>query len=77
MFQQLPVNSFRQEKNVSKFYKEFIKNKDVDSHKGYILEVDVEYSKNLHKLHSDLQFLSEIMKIKKCNRLACNLHDKK
>ena len=77
MFQELPVNGFRQEKNVSKFYKEFIKNKDVDSNKGYILEVDVEYRKNLHKLHSDLQFLSEIMKIKKCNKLACNLLDKK
>ena len=24
---------------------------------GYILEVDVEYPKNLHKLHSDLPFL--------------------
>ena len=29
------------EKNVSKFEKDFIKNDDEDSNKGYILEVDV------------------------------------
>ena len=36
-----------------------------NSDKGYILEVDVEYLKNLHKLHSDLPFLLERKKIKK------------
>ena len=28
-------------------------------------------------MHSDLSFLSKRMKIDKCNKLACNLHDKK
>ena len=66
------------EKNVSKFDDEFKKkNYDEDSNKGYILEVDVEYPKDLHNLHSDLPFLSERMKIKKCNKLVCNLYDKK
>ena len=65
------------EKNVSKFNGELIKNYDEDSNKGYILEVDVEYPKDLHNLHSDLPFLSERMKIKKCNKLVCNLYDKK
>ena len=65
------------EKSVSKFNEEFIKNFDEDSDKGYILEVDVEYPKNLHDLHSDLPFLSERMKIDKCSKLVCNLHDKK
>ena len=65
------------EKNVSKFDEHFLKNYDEDSHKGYILEVDVENSKDLHDLHSDLPFLSERMKIKKCNKLVCNLYDKK
>ena len=64
-------------KNVSKFDEEFIKNYDEESNKGYIFEVDVEYPKDLHNLHSDLPFLSEIMKIKKCNKLVCNLYDKK
>ena len=65
------------EKNVSKFNGELIKNYDEDSNKGYILEVDVEYPKDLHNLHSDLPFLSERMKIKKCNKLVCNLFDEK
>ena len=50
---------------------------DRDSNKGYILEVDVKYPKNLHGLHSDLPFLPERMKIDKCNKLVCNLYDKK
>ena len=44
--------------------------------KGYILEVDVAYSKDLHDLHRDLPFLPERMKINKCNKLVCNLYDK-
>ena len=48
-----------------------------DSDKGYILEVDVKYPKNLHDLHSDLPFLPERMKIDKCSKLICNLYDKK
>ena len=39
---------------MSKFTKEFIKNYNEDSGKGYILEVDVEYPEKLHDLHSDL-----------------------
>ena len=60
-----------------KFNEEFIKNYDEDIDKGYILEVDVEYSKNLNYLHRDLPFLPERMKINKCNKLVCNLYDKK
>ena len=67
-FQKLPVNGFKWKKNVSKSDKEFIKRYDGDSNKGYIIEVDVEYPKDLHNLHSDLPFLSERMKIKKCNK---------
>ena len=55
----------------------FIKNYDKDSDKGYILEVDVKYPKNLQDLHSDLPFLPERIKIDKCNKLVCNLYDKK
>ena len=54
-----------------------MKNYDEDSDKGYILEVDVEYPKNLHYLHSDLPFLPERMKINKCSKLFFNLHDTK
>ena len=64
-------------KSVSKFDENFIKNYDEDSNKGYILEVDVEYPKDLHNFHTNLPFLSERMNIKKCNGLVCNLYDKK
>ena len=45
--------------------------------KRYILEVDVEYPKRLHELHSDLPFLSERMEVNKCKKLVCNLFNKK
>ena len=32
--------------------------------------------KNLHKLHSELPFLPERMKINKCNKLVCTVQDK-
>ena len=51
------------EKNVSKFNEQFIENYDEDSNKGYILQVDVEYSKDLHNLHIHLTLLSKRMKI--------------
>ena len=42
-----------------------------------MLEVDAEYPKNLHDLHSDFPFLHERMKVNKFNKLVCNLYDKK
>ena len=77
MVQPLPVDDFKFVKNASKTYQDFIKNYDEDGDKGYILEVDNEYPKNLHDLHSDLPSLPERMKIDECNKLACNLYDKK
>ena len=61
-------------KNLNK--KDFIKNYDENSNKGYILEVDVEYPKKLFNLHSDLPFLPERKKIGKCNKLVCTVQDK-
>ena len=45
MSQKLPVNGFKWKKNISKFNKDFIKNYDENSNKGYITEVDIEYPK--------------------------------
>ena len=64
-------------KKLSKFGERFIKNYDENSDKGYFLEVDVEYPKNLFSLHSDLPFLPEWKKIGKCNKLVFDFHDKK
>ena len=76
MSQKLPIDGFKWEKNMFKFNEDFIKNYDEISDKGYIFEVDVEYPKNLHDLHSDLPFLPERMKVNKRNKLVCNLYDK-
>ena len=76
-FKKLPLNGFKWKKNVSKFDEEFINNYDEDINKVYIIEVDVEYPKDLCNLYRDLPFLSERMKIKECNNLVCNLYDKK
>ena len=76
MSQKLPGNDLKWINNVSKINEKFIKNYD-DSDKRYIFEVDVNYHKRLHDLHSNLPFLTERMKIDKCKKLVCNLHDKK
>ena len=78
MSQKLPVNNFKWVKkdDISNFNENFIKNYDKNSDKGYILEVDVEYPKNLDKLHSDLPFLPERMKINKHSKLTCNAYNK-
>ena len=77
MSQKLLVNDFKWINNVSKINEKFIKKYDEDSDKGYIFEVDVNHPKRLPDLHSDLPFLPERMKIDKCKKLVCNLHDKK
>ena len=41
------------------------KNYDEESDKGYILEINVAYPKDLHDLRSDLPFLPERIKINK------------
>ena len=48
-----------------------------NSDKGYILEVHVDYPSKLHRLHNDMPFLPERMKIDKTQKLVYNLHDKK
>ena len=54
MLQKLSVNKFEWIKDTSQFNEDFIKNYNKKSDKGYFLEV---------KLHNDLLFLPERMKI--------------
>ena len=76
MCKKLPVSNFRWIDDLSTFTENLIKSYDENSDKGYIFERDVEYPKNLHKLHSDLPFLPERMKINNCTKLVCNIQDK-
>ena len=77
MSKKLPVNNFKWVNDVTQINEDFIKNYNENSSKGYILEVDVKYPKKLHDLHSDLPFLPRRMKIDKCEKLVCSLHNKK
>ena len=56
MSQKLPKNGFKWVNKLYKFNENFIKNYDEKSNKGFILEVDVKYPKNLFNLHTDLPF---------------------
>ena len=85
MSKKLPVNGFKwiDNKEMAEpsakhvINEDFIQNYNENNDKGYILEVDVRYPKRLHELYSDLSILSERMKIDKCNKLVCNLFNKK
>ena len=45
--------------------------------KGYLLEVDVKYPKELHDKHNELSFICEQMKISRVEKLVPNLHNKR
>ena len=78
MSEKLPMNGFKWVNDISGINEKFVKSYDKkNSDKGYILEVDVDYPSKLHKLHSDMPFLPERMKIDKTQKLVCNLHNKK
>ena len=47
------------------------------TYKGYVLEVDVSYPKDLHDSHNDLPFMCEKMEINGVEKLIPNLMDKK
>ena len=76
MSQKLPVNVFKWVKETSQFNERFIESYNVDSHDGYFLEVDVQYSEKLHELQNYLPLLPERMQIHKFEKLVANLHDK-
>ena len=59
MIRKLPLNGFKwSDSNIctTEFIKKF---NDDKSNKGYLLEVDINYPKHLHKAHEDLPFLCE------------------
>ena len=76
MSRKLLVNGFEWVEELSQFNEDFTTNYDENSNEGYFLEVDVKYPKKLFNLHSDLPFLPKKKKIKKCNKLVCNIHNK-
>ena len=79
MSQKLPINGFKwvKQKTLWKFIEDFIKNYDENSNKGYFLEVDIDHPKKLFNIHKDLQFLTQIKKIEKVEKLICSIENKR
>ena len=75
--QLLPTGGFKWVNDVSKFTPDEICKLAKHGSKGYLLEVDVKYPKELHDLHNDIPFMCEKMKINKVEKLVPNLYDKK
>ena len=69
MSQKLPVNNFEWIKGTSQLNEFFKKYYNEENDKGYFLEVDAQYLEKLHKIHNDLPFLPERMKIEKVKKL--------
>ena len=76
MSHKLPVKGFKWVQDIFEFDKSFLKSYTEESVEGYSLEVDVQYSGNLHSLYNGLPFLPERMKIEKVEKVVANLHDK-
>ena len=79
MSQKLPVNGFKwiEQKKLSKFNEDFIKNYDENGNIVYFLEADIDYPKELFNLHKDIPFLPESKKVNKIEKLICSIEDKK
>ena len=76
MVQNLPTHGFKW-KDVEDLTPEKIEKLVKKDKRGYLLEVDVEYPKELHENHNKLPFLTERMEIGRVEKLVRNLKDKK
>ena len=79
MCENLPVNGFKWVTKLDKFKKDFITNYNENSNAGYFVDVDIEYPKNLHKMH--IIFITYLFyliqkKIAKIEKLICSIEDK-
>ena len=76
MINNLPTNRFLWKK-VEDFTPEKIDELVKKDKRGYLLDVDVKYPKELHENHNELPFLVEKMKIRREEKLVPNLKHKK
>ena len=74
MSQPLPVGNFAwMRREELQNWERFVEDEGV----GCILEVDLEYPRELHDLHNDFPLAPEILKLGDCKKLTQNLRDKK
>ena len=79
MAQKLPGNGFEWVKETSQFNEWFIESYSEEYDEGHFLEVVIQYLDKLHKVHNDLPFLPERLKIHKFEKTCmikkiCHLH---
>ena len=77
MSQPLPTGEFRWVEVRKDWSPKDVINSLVNTDHGYLLEVDVNYPKELHDYHNDLPFMCEKIKINGVEKLVPNLYDKK
>ena len=73
MSQSLPTGGFRWISIEPNEIDELVRRTD----KGYLLEVDVKYPKEIHDSHNDLPFMCGRMKINGVEKLVPNLYNKR
>ena len=76
MCKKLPTGGFKWDEP-DKYTEEMIKNYDEDSSFGALLEVDIDYPKELHKIHRDVPFLCDRKLLNKTMKLITSFEDKK
>ena len=67
---------FKWAEKTSQFNEKFIIIYNEDGDIGYFVQANDQYPENLHKIHNELSFLSEIMKIENNEKFVANLDDK-
>ena len=77
MSQPLPMGRFKWVDVKPDELTEWVSDLAKRENKGYLLEVDVSYPRDLHDSHNDLPFRCERMKISRVNKLVPNLLNKK
>ncbi|XP_057310023.1 uncharacterized protein LOC130648021 [Hydractinia symbiolongicarpus] len=78
MIQKLPTGKFKWVDDPNKFTTKLTSMlAEENGEKGYILEVDVRYPKELHDTHNDLPFMPERMEINGVEKLTPCLSDRK
>ena len=63
-WKKLSETSLSKKEDTTQFNEDFMKSYYKESDEGYFIEVDVQYSEQLHELHNDLPFLLEERKFK-------------
>ena len=77
MSEKLPIKGFKWMVDIPGIDENFVESYNKNSGKGYVLKIDVDYTRELQKLHCDLPLLPEKMVVNNTKKLICNLQDKK